>query len=292
MSIFPVFQSEQALKASNGISRAPGDSLNVVMLSDPPGELSVPALSRTSVCIHVGPSSRVACRRDGKSHRGVAVHGDIDIVPSGVPCVWELKDTDTILALSISTKLVQRVTEELELDPRRLEVLNRYQTRDPQLEHIGWALKAEMELDYPGGRLYLDSLATALATHLIRHHSNLATESPLPRGGFPGHKLKRVLSFIEDHLGDDLALADVAEIAGMSVSHCKALFRQALGVPIHQYVIRRRVDRAATLLREGKLPISRVALETGFSHQSHLALHLRRVLGASPKELRRESAKR
>jgi AraC family transcriptional regulator len=57
-----------------------------------------------------------------------------------------------------------------------------------------------------------------------------------------------------------------------------------VGLPVHQYVIQRRVDRAQVLLREGKLPISRIAAETGFSHQSHLSYHVRRLLGVSPSE--------
>jgi AraC family transcriptional regulator len=50
-------------------------------------------------------------------------------------------------------------------------------------------------------------------------------------------------------------------------------------------VIKRRVERAKTLLGEG-MPISQTALETGFAHQSHLARHMRRLLGVSPSEVR------
>jgi AraC family transcriptional regulator len=50
--------------------------------------------------------------------------------------------------------------------------------------------------------------------------------------------------------------------------------------------VQRRVERAKTLLSESNLPISQIALETGFAHQSHLAHHMRRVLGISPKAVR------
>jgi methylphosphotriester-DNA--protein-cysteine methyltransferase len=58
--------------------------------------------------------------------------------------------------------------------------------------------------------------------------------------------------------------------------------RKATGMPVHQYVIRRCVERAALLLREGKLPISQIAMELGFAHQSHLAMHMKRLLSVSP----------
>jgi AraC family transcriptional regulator len=101
-----------------------------------------------------------------------------------------------------------------------------------------------------------------------------------------GHRLRQVLSYIEGNLGRELSLREIAGVAGVSVSHCNAAFRKAAGMPVHQYVIQRRVDRARTLLGEGELSISQIAAETGFSHQSHLAYHVRRLLGVSPLNLR------
>ena len=56
-------------------------------------------------------------------------------------------------------------------------------------------------------------------------------------------------------------------------------------MPLHQYVIIRRVERARELLQSSQMPIAEVALEVGFAHQSHLARWTRRLLGVSPKEL-------
>ena len=75
----------------------------------------------------------------------------------------------------------------------------------------------------------------------------------------------------------------------MSASHLKTVFREATGLPVHQYVLRRRVERAQALLREGKLPINEIALATGFAHQSHLARHMRRLLGVTPAEVKRQA---
>ena len=102
----------------------------------------------------------------------------------------------------------------------------------------------------------------------------------------PGLRLKQVISYIEDNLGCDLSLPEIAAVAGMSASHCKNLFRDSMGRPIHRYVLERRVDRAQRLLRDGALSISEVALETGFAHPSHMAFHMRRAGGSSPKALR------
>lgn len=258
----------------------------VSLLSDPPGVVEVPGLRNTIVSIHVGPSVQVSCRRGGYSHRGVAVHGDIDIIPTGTPSVWEMKEKDTVLVLSVSPELLNEVSEESGIDPRRVEIRNRFQVRDAQFENIGWALKDEMESGYPCGRLYVDSLAVSVATRLVRCYSSIAREPKRQNGRLPDRRLRKVLSYIEENLDQDISLNEIAAVAGLSVSHFKGLFPESVGLPAHQYLIRRRVERARNLLAEGKLSISQIAFETGFAHQSHLARHMRRVLGLSPKALR------
>jgi AraC family transcriptional regulator len=210
----------------------------------------------------------------------------LEIIPPNLGGGWELKTTDTALVLGIKLRVLQRVVEESGDDPAKLRVTNRFQARDAQIEHIGWALKAEMESGYPCGRLYRDSLATALAARIVHHHSSLARASRSLRTAMPARKLKEVLAYVEDNLTRDLGLREIAGVVGLSVSHFKVLFRQSMGLPPHQYLIRRRVERAAAQLRNGNSPIGQIALDNGFCHQSHLAFHIRRVLGVSPQEIR------
>ena len=260
--------------------------LRVSLLSDPPGVMEFAGLRYTCVSIHIGPSVEVSCRRGGQNHHGTFVHGDIDIIPAYTPGVWEIKQRDTALVLSVAPKLLNAVAEEFDLEPGRVEIRNRFQERDSSLEHLALALQAEKEAGYPCGRLYFDSLATAVAARLLRCHSSAARDARQVNARLADRRLRPVLAYIEDHLAQDMSLAELAAVAGMSASHLKTVFREAVGLPVHQYVIRRRIERARALLGEGKLSISQIACETGFAHQSHLARHMRRVLGVSPKALR------
>ena len=266
--------------------RGATERVSIGIVTDPPGRIETPALPNPRVAIHLGRSVYMACQRGGLTHGGWAVHGDIDIVPAGTPCVWEPDGPDTALIVGIDRGLIITAAEELGLHSDRLEVLNRFQVRDSQIEHICWALKAEMESGYPGGHIVLDSLSTALAAALASRHSSLSAVPLCSKQTITGHALRRSLSFIEENLKRDLSLADIAQAAGLSVSHLKKTFRQATGVPVHRYVIQRRVERARMLLSQGKLSISEVAQESGFSHQSHLAKHMRRILGYLPKNAR------
>jgi AraC family transcriptional regulator len=265
-----------------------GDGLALQLRSDPAGVLEVPELENVLVAIHVGPSARVSCRRGGESHNGSAVHGDIDIIPALTAARWEMHDqNDTALILSLPPSLLNTVAEEYGFDSRRVEIRNRFQIRDVQLENICWALKSEMESNYPSGRLYMDSLAVSVTSRLVSTYSSMAHPPVEQSGGLGGRRLKQTLSYIEDHLSEDLSLSQLASISGISSSHFKSLFRESTGVPLHQYVIQRRLDRAKDLLMTGKLSIAEIALETGFSHQSHLARHLRRASGLSPCAMKR-----
>lgn len=265
--------------------------LRVFLMSDPPGLSQSPSSRRVVVRVHVGTPTRMVCRRAGESFRGTFIHGDIDIIPIGTPSSWELMDAASDLTLCMPPEFLANVAEELSLPHGQEQIRNRFQARDPQIEHIAWALKAETENGSPCGRLYVDSMAVALASQLLRKNGSFAA-SGTARGkhSLSPRRLRQIQEFIEENLGKDLSLNDIAAQAGLGLSQCKLLFRDATGLPIHQYLIRRRVERAAWLLRQGKIPASQVAFESGFAHQSHLALHMRRVLGTSPKELQRKSS--
>ena len=268
------------------------DGVAFQLRKDPLGVLEVPEQANVLVAIHHGAPARLSCRRDGRQFTGTAVHGDIDIIPANTPARWEMLDeNDTALVLSLPLKLLQAAAGECALPGGRLEIRNRFQIRDSELESLGWAIKREMELGFPSGRLYLDGLALAMASRLVARHSSAASNGAPREEGLSGRRLKKVLSFIEEQLAEDLSLDQIARVAGVSPSHVKAQFRKAVGIPVHQYVIQRRVERARTLLLQDGLSMAAVAQAAGFAHQSHMARHMRRVLGAAPLAVKRLMAR-
>lgn len=242
------------------------------------------------ICMFLGPSVETICMRNGRTRRGREVAGDLDIVPADTKSSWETKQAGSLLVMIVPRLLLQSVAAQLELDPSQVELADRFQLRDPQIEHIGWALKADIEAGGSGGRLFRESLGVALATRLLQRHNVRSLPMRDPRGGLSTTKLKHLVTHIEDNLESDLSLAEIAAVADMSVSHLKTLFRRSTGVPVHQYILRRRVERAKELLQEDALSITQIAFATGFAHQSHLARHMRKILGTTPAALRRESA--
>jgi AraC family transcriptional regulator len=102
------------------------------------------------------------------------------------------------------------------LVPDRLELVSRRGIRDTQLLHLGLALQAELEAGCLGDQLYGESLATALAVHLLQHYTVCPSPLPAYQGGLPKARLRRVLEYMQAHLTQELSLAALAAVAQMS----------------------------------------------------------------------------
>ena len=239
-----------------------------------------------SLRMHIGTPITASCRCDGAVHHRLEVPGDIDVVPAGFSGSWEADGPTTVLIVNVSLSLTRAAAEGIGLNPDRVSIQPQLQLKDSQLQYVGWAIKAELEADEPVGRIYADSLGLALTAHLLRRYA-LSVPKRMS-GGLPERRLQRVTDYIQDHLTENLKLAQLAAVAGMSASHFKVLFRQSVGVPVHQYVVQRRVDHAIALLRRDTLPFSEVAAQSGFAHQSHMAQCVRRATGMPPSVLKRE----
>ena len=239
---------------------------------------------RHNVSMQIGRPLLVTSRCNGETLRRLQVPGDVKIVPPGVPRIWETETATTKLSMYLSPSLIFSAAQAMDVDPDRVAVAPQLHVRDPQIEHIGWAVKAELETPDFCDRLYGDSLGLALAAQLLRKYAPSISQ---PSGlRLSRRRLARVFDYVATNLGSDLSLAELAKQAGMSPSHFKAIFKQTVGVPVHQYVIRQRVQYAADLLQKGSPSLADVALAAGFSSQSHMAGWMRRLLGVTPGVLR------
>lgn len=260
--------------------------LNVLPVPVPPGTVESPSGEvYHAIDLHLGNPVQVSCRIDGRERRGVQTHGLFCVLPTGVTGRWMMARPAQALVLLLAPKLLQQTADAMGLSWRAAEIVPSIHVRDPQVERIAWILQAEHEDGYPSGQLFTDSLSSALAARLLCLQSGSGGRTSKARSALPPRRLREVLDYIEAHLDQNLTLSELATVAGFSVSHFKPLFKQAVGVPVHRYVIERRVERARGLVLEGGRSMAEIAAETGFTHQSHMARCMRRVLGLSPSQI-------
>jgi AraC family transcriptional regulator len=149
------------------------------------------------------------------------------------------------------------------------------------------AVDAELRGGGLGGPLLIESLATALSVHLIRHITGPHRLPASADGVLTPRKFRSVIEYITENLEGSPTLEQMAAVVHLSPYHFARQFKATTGLPPHQYVIARRVERAQHLLRANdQLSLVDVALRVGFADQSHFSLHFKRIVGVTPRQFR------
>jgi AraC family transcriptional regulator len=218
--------------------------------------------------------------------------GTITLTPPGIDAVWEASGSSRAAVIAVRPEFLSRAIEEhWDVDSKNVEILKQFLIHDPVIDAVTLNLAREAASRYPAGRLYAESACEFLAHHLIHHYSTLAATPPRPIGGLPGRRLKLVLEYIEDTLGQPIELHSLAAIAGVSARHFERAFRQSMGMPPYAYVLKRRLDAARDMLIcRPELPIECIALQLGFCSSSHFSSVFRLRIGCSPTEFRRHTS--
>jgi len=137
----------------------------------------------------------------------------------------------------------------------------------------------------PPSLLEMDAYALLIGMHLLRHHSNCGGFAPPAKGVLSPRRLATVFEYIEAHLADNVALADLSHAANLSPHHFCAVFRRSTAVTPHRYVTARRLVRAKRLLA-GPTSLAEIALDCGFGSQQHFTAAFRQALGTTPGAMR------
>ena len=189
------------------------------------------------------------------------------------------------LALDLEPEYVIHTAIENRFSPR-FELAENFSGSDPLIQQIGYALLKESRAENPSGSLYADSLAQSLTLHLLKNYSTASYAAENLHGGLPGYKLNKVTDFINDKLDQDLSLAELASVAGLSRFHFARAFRRSTGMTPLQYLMQRRVERAKELLKNRELPLVEISLLAGFKNQSHFTTLFRKFTSLTPKAWR------
>jgi AraC family transcriptional regulator len=217
--------------------------------------------------------------------------GSISVVPAGIPTRWRWHGTKSSLHVYLEPELVGRIAAEtFGLDSARWMLPPLDSLALPQLREALLAVNAELAAGGAGGPLAAESLANILAVLLIRQTVMPSRTRHGRDGALPHGRLRAVLEYIEEHLDAAPTLTEIAAEAGLNPYHFARQFKAATGLPPHQYVITRRVEKAKHLLREGTdSSLADIAARAGFYDQSQFSRHFKRLVGVTPSQFRTPS---
>jgi AraC family transcriptional regulator len=282
----------RVLRAGNEIlSESTGagwQSLFAAKFREAPLSISEPAIGHPSLIYHLAHPTEVTRRLDGeRAERTLIGPGRFCITPGDANAHWQHSGNPEILQLYVRASVYERAAEEMFGDVAPLNP--RFAVVDPLLEQLALAVLNALRDGSAADRLYIESIAQLIGVHLARAHSSRAKQARAqePLDGLSRARIRRLLDYIDEHLGEDLRLEALAAEVNLSPLYLVRAFRSATGQSPHQYVVARRIQQARELLTSTALPIAEISLVTGFSSQSHLTNWFRRLVGVSPAAYRK-----
>jgi AraC family transcriptional regulator len=172
------------------------------------------------------------------------------------------------------------VPDSLRLSPR---------IRRETLARLIEAASAALDSDRDTARACIAKAAAMLKRSAARHP--LREEGPeIQRGGLAPWQARRVVSYVESHLGTRIRTTDLAAVAQLSASHFTRAFKETFGETPLGYVSRERMRYAQDLMLRSGECLSQIALTCGHCDQSHFTRVFRRKVGMSPRAWRRQFA--
>lgn len=243
----------------------------------------IPVHDHETLCLHLQTCGEVDMDWfwSGKSGRQRSIPGSMMLLPAGTrdSVIWH--GSTKRIVVGVEPGLLKDAAEEMGVRGL-LDFRIRWALRDPQLEALMTEMNREMKTGWLLGALYGDLLSMALSVSLIRKYAEVSPYSGRFKGGLSQGNLNRVLSYIEENLNLDIRLEELAQLSGLSRYHFARSFKESVGESPYQYTVRRRIERAKSLLLLPGATIAEVGKKVGFSDASQFSRTFRKVTGVTP----------
>jgi AraC family transcriptional regulator len=212
------------------------------------------------------------------------VAGDIALCRRHVVGLVQSRDQMTKLRFELSDLHLSEAAGEAN---REIELQSIPKLKDSRIRALMTAVNIERASGFPSGQLFLQSIEVALAAVLVKSYSlSIKTRCPI-KGGLRDVDRRNVIELVRSRISEDISLADMAAVTGLSIAHFSHIFTKSMGESPHQFVLQQRVQCAKELLVSLNIRMIDIALACGFKTQQHFARIFRKVSGLSPTEYQR-----
>ncbi len=212
------------------------------------------------------------------------VAGDIALVPRQTVGFVQSREQIEFLRFELSDLRLSEAAVEAN---REIGFQSIPKLKDLRIRALMTAVNIERASGFPSGQLFLQSIEMALAAVLVKAYAlSIKTRRPI-KGGLSDVGRRNVTDLVRSRISEDISLADMAAVTGLSITHFSRIFKKSMGESPHQFVLRQRVQCAKELLISLHLRMLDIALACGFKTQQHFARIFRQVCGLSPTEYQR-----
>jgi AraC family transcriptional regulator len=260
--------------------------------SHPASETPVIAPQNVELCLTVAGNDEGLVIRTGAGQRQETKPstGTIWLSPIGVSDVVTIKaPIPKTLHLYLPPTQFRKLSDDFNL-PGPPACSIRYVTgvQDEVINQVGLSIISAMTNETAAGRMFVETASATLAARLLQTYCDSGcSKSYEPTAHrFDQARLRRVLDYISTNICQDITLAQLAGVAGFSLFHFARTFARAMGVSPHRYVSRMRLENAMAELAAGKLALTEIAFNAGFSSQASFSRAFNRVNGLTPGKYR------
>jgi AraC family transcriptional regulator len=250
----------------------------------------IPPLYEHVLLITVAGCGKAETRIGGQSSKGQYSPGRLGLLPAGADSDWRIcNGICHNFNLYLTPSLMERVAAQtLGVDPARVALKPAVLFEDPLIFHIGMAISQSMRGAEFYSLLCLESLSNTLAVCLMHKYSASPAAVPEVKGRLPAPVLKQILDYVDASPNANLTLSHMAELAHLSPYHFERLFKEAMGQPVHRYILTQRLEKSYYLLLNSNLTLAQIAAEAGFADQSHFVRCFKSRFGIPPGALRKD----
>ena len=216
--------------------------------------------------------------------------GAICILPEHVDSAWSIEEEFRFLHLYFDKIYFDHLIEQnFDIDSRLVELQDLTYGQDPVLDNLVRNILMPQDWTDKSSQLMLEHSNHLILLHLLKHYTNRQLELKRHQGGLSPRALSRLRDYIESHLDHSLHIEDMAKQCNLSSFHFARSFQVSMGLSPHQYLLKRRIVKARSLLSEKESNIAAVAQDCGFSSQSHFTAHFKKETGLTPAKFRKLS---
>ncbi|WP_221793047.1 AraC family transcriptional regulator [Aquisediminimonas sediminicola] len=246
------------------------------------GSYSLPALPDPVFTVHIAGKPQVKIwDKDGWSDAS-SMPGCSTIVPAGQQTGWLVDGELDVVTLSLSSDMLRAASADEQF--RRMK----FAFADPLGVALSRQVIAELYAPPADDRTeYIGALVNALKAHILRGTASAPVDD-VPTSTFSAYRLHQIMGEIDRRPNAHHSLENMAETAGVSPSHFCRVFRQAIGIPPHKYIMRKRLDRAKEMLSHTGLSLAAIAESVGFASQSHFTRAFRQYAATTPSDFRKK----
>ncbi len=251
---------------------------------------SLASLPEHVIMTYYGVGREIVWRTEGKRLASRTRSGTITLIPEGQDGRWDIGGPIEVNHVYLPDHRLQAGAAQF-TGGSRVELIGRVGFEDPNAARILELLGREASRNDPASRLFVDQAIDLLCIQLVRAHSNFgALEPAAARGGLADWQVRRVTHYMNENLGEEIGLDELAALVNLSRFHFCTAFRKATGHTPHNWLVVLRIEEARRRLSDHTLAVTDIALSVGYQTPSSFAAAFRKVVGVTPSEYRRRAS--